>query len=142
MRKTFIRVLLLSLVVSVGIVNGQEKYAVLITGDYAATGVPAEQQWGGGDASDSIPFGKLLQNVPNPFNKQTQIWYKIQDESVVEIKIYNYTGQVIKSISEGNKTKGTYHIDLSSSSIPAGMYLYTISINGKITDSKKMTIIK
>lgn len=44
------------MVVSMGILNAQEKYAVLITGDYAATGIPPEKQWGDGNASDSNPM--------------------------------------------------------------------------------------
>jgi hypothetical protein len=32
----------------IGFANAQEKYAVLITGDYAAEGIPVELQWGQG----------------------------------------------------------------------------------------------
>ncbi|MCD4695988.1 MAG: T9SS type A sorting domain-containing protein [Bacteroidales bacterium] len=86
--------------------------------------------------------GELLQNIPNPFNESTQIWYKLENEYVVHLNIYNNTGQLIKSINEGTKIKGIHHIDFDASRLTNGTYFYSISINGQITDSKKMTILK
>ncbi len=48
-RKLKFLVLLMALMVIIGVGNAQEKYAVLITGDYAAEGIPIEEQWGQGD---------------------------------------------------------------------------------------------
>ena len=42
----------MALMVIVGIGHAQEKYAVLITGDYAAVGIPVELQWGQGAVDD------------------------------------------------------------------------------------------
>jgi tetratricopeptide (TPR) repeat protein len=86
--------------------------------------------------------GELLQNVPNPFRGSTQIWYKLDNESDIQLNIYNYTGQLIRSINEGLKTKGTHYIDFNANGLKNGIYFYSISINGQITDSKKMTILK
>jgi hypothetical protein len=86
--------------------------------------------------------GELLQNVPNPFKGSTQIWYKINAESNVQINVYNYTGQLIKSINEGIKTVGPHYIDFDASGLKNGIYFYSISINGKTTDSKKMTVME
>ncbi|MCD4697008.1 MAG: T9SS type A sorting domain-containing protein [Bacteroidales bacterium] len=86
--------------------------------------------------------GELLQNVPNPFKGSTQIWYKINTESNVQLNIYNYTGQLISTINEGTKTKGTHHIDFDANGLKNGIYFYSISINGQTTDSKKMTIME
>lgn len=90
----------------------------------------------------TLKEGELLQNVPNPFKGTTQIWYKLNTESNVQLKVYNSTGQLIKSINEGTKTKGTHHIDFDANGLKNGIYFYSISINGQTTDSKKMTIIK
>lgn len=86
--------------------------------------------------------GELLQNVPNPFKESTQIWYKLENESNIKLNIYNYTGQLIKSINEGTKTKGTHYIEFDANGLKNGIYFYSIKVNGKTTDSKKMTIIK
>ncbi len=86
--------------------------------------------------------GELLQNIPNPFTDKTQLWYKVQSDANVEIKVYNNTGQLIRTFVEGAKTKGTHYVDMDASGLPAGIYFYSISINGNTTDSKKMTIMK
>lgn len=86
--------------------------------------------------------GELLQNIPNPFKGSTQIWYKLENESNIQLNIYNYTGQLIKSIDEGTKTKGTHFIEFDATGLKNRIYFYSININGKTTDSKKMTIMK
>jgi len=86
--------------------------------------------------------GELLQNVPNPFKGSTQIWYKLENESNIQLNIYNYTGQLISSINDGKNPVGSHYIEFDASGLKNGMYFYSISINGRTTDSKKMTIIK
>ncbi len=85
--------------------------------------------------------GELLQNIPNPFIGSTQIWYKLDNESTVQLNIYNYTGQLINTINEGTKTKGKHYVDFNANGLKNGVYFYAIIINGKTTDSKKMTIM-
>lgn len=90
----------------------------------------------------SLNSGELMQNVPNPFKGETQIWYKLENESTVQLNVFNYTGQLIRTINEGTKTIGTHHIDFDASGLKNGIYFYSISINGQTSDSKKMTIMK
>ncbi len=91
---------------------------------------------------ENLSTGELLQNIPNPFSGTTQIWYKLEKESNIQINVYNHTGQLIKSIDEGSKAKGTHYVEFEASGLNNGLYFYSISINGKRTDSKKMTIMK
>jgi parallel beta-helix repeat protein len=86
--------------------------------------------------------GELLQNVPNPFKGSTQILYKLNTESIVQLIVYNYTGQIVSTINEGTKTKGNHFIGFDATGLKNGIYFYSITINGKTTDSKKMTIMK
>nr|NQU93758.1 T9SS type A sorting domain-containing protein [Bacteroidota bacterium] len=86
--------------------------------------------------------GELIQNIPNPFSGSTEIWYKLENESNIQLNIYNYKGQLIKSINEGTKTKGTHYIIFDANGLKNGIYFYSININGKKSDSKKMTIMK
>lgn len=91
---------------------------------------------------ENLEIGELLQNVPNPFKGSTQIWYKLENESYVQINIYNYSGQLINTFDHGTKTGGTHYMDFDASGMKNGIYFYSISINGQTTDSKKMTIMK
>ena len=86
--------------------------------------------------------GELLQNTPNPFNSSTQIWFKLAQESSVTVNIFDFTGKLIKSYRQGRLSSGDHLFEFSSNGLPAGIYFYSLEINGNIIDSKKMTIIR
>jgi tetratricopeptide (TPR) repeat protein len=86
--------------------------------------------------------GKLLQNVPNPFNGSTQIWYKLDDEASVSLSVYDYTGKRVNTINPGKQDKGSHYIEFSSEGLPSGIYFYTLELNGRVSDSKKMTVMR
>jgi hypothetical protein len=80
-------------------------------------------------------------NFPNPFSVTTNIWYKLENEAAIQLNIYNYTGQLIKVIDEGTQPKGSHSIEFNAKGLKDGVYLYSISLNGKATETRKMTIM-
>ncbi len=80
----------------------------------------------------------LAQNAPNPFSGQTTIAYSIP-ESVgkAQLLFYDAAGRLIGSHVISSKGKGL--LTLNSGNLSAGTYSYTLVIDGKITDSKKLT---
>ncbi|MCK9401003.1 MAG: T9SS type A sorting domain-containing protein [Bacteroidales bacterium] len=90
----------------------------------------------------NIAYGSLLQNVPNPFSENTQIWYKIEKQVHVTISITDLTGKEMRQINEGIKDKGTYKVDFTNSDLISGTYFYSLLFNGKLSDTKKMSIIR
>ncbi len=68
---------------------------------------------------------RLFQNYPNPFNPQTQIKFKVPQESRVKIIIYNSLGQKIKKLVDGNKSAGYYRVSFDASGLSSGIYFYT-----------------
>jgi hypothetical protein len=91
-----------------------------------------------------LKYGELLQNVPNPFSGSTQIWFKIEEKAFVKIHVFDYTGKRIESFNRGMLEKGTHSVDFSAydARLATGLYFYSLEINGQISDSKKMTILK
>lgn len=83
-----------------------------------------------------------LNCYPNPFSGTTRICYKLENESNIQLHIYNYTGQLIESFDEGTKTKGVHSIEFNASGLNNGIYFYSIYVNGQTSDTKKMTIMK
>ena len=90
----------------------------------------------------TLGAGKLLQNVPNPFNNTTQIWYKLDEEALVAVHVYDYTGKRVSTINPGRIDKGSHYIEFSSADLPSGIYFYTLQVNGRVSDSKKMTVVR
>jgi type IV secretory pathway VirB10-like protein len=84
--------------------------------------------------------GVLGDCIPNPTNGNATISYEIFIEGVVEIQIYNAMGQVVKNLPQGTQKMGYYQTKIHLSSLPAGLYHYTLFVNGERTDSKKVVV--
>ncbi len=89
----------------------------------------------------------LYQNYPNPFNPTTTLSYRLKDDSEVRIKIYSISGELIKTIIEGSKSKGYNETQIDLSNMASGIYLYRLEVTGKgkipvFNDLKKMVLVK
>lgn len=88
---------------------------------------------------NNIEVAKLEQNNPNPFSEITEIKCYIPKNSVsAAIYIYDIQGKQIKKIQINNR--GEVNATLLGSELKAGMYLYTLIIDSKEIDTKKMIL--
>ncbi len=83
---------------------------------------------------------KLLNNVPNPFNGQTTIYYQLTESTNGKIRVISTSGEIIKEINFYNEA-GLHNINLDLSSLSPGVYYYTLQINGIRKDIRKMILI-
>ncbi len=80
---------------------------------------------------------KLYQNAPNPGKGETVVKYYLPKEANnASIGIYNMSGQLIKNIPLREKGNGSVILN----GIRGGSYVYTLSVDGKNIDTKKMMI--
>ncbi|WP_294331901.1 T9SS type A sorting domain-containing protein [uncultured Chryseobacterium sp.] len=80
---------------------------------------------------------KLYQNAPNPGKGETIIKYYLPKETNnASIGIYNVSGQLIKNIPLKDKGNGS----ITLNGIRGGSYVYTLSVDGKNADTRKMII--
>lgn len=88
---------------------------------------------------------KLDQNYPNPFNPQTQIPLVLKKPAFVTIRIYDETGRAVADVLN-NKAypDGSFTVSFNSSSynLSAGVYYYSLIVNGLFISSKKMVLVK
>ncbi len=90
---------------------------------------------------------KLHQNHPNPFNPTTTIEFSIQNDSQIEICIYNIKGQKIKTLAHNDFTKGSHSIiwngkDMNKNSVSSGIYFYKLIVSGKTEAVNKCLLMK
>ena len=79
----------------------------------------------------------LNQNVPNPFSESTVITYSIPKVfSKAQIIFSTITGEVIKTANIKSAGKG--QVNVFASDISSGVYTYTLVIDGKQIETKKM----
>ncbi|HRG02393.1 MAG TPA: tail fiber domain-containing protein [Bacteroidia bacterium] len=79
----------------------------------------------------------LNQNVPNPFAEQTTITYNVPTSvEKAQLIFFNANGQVIQTVDI--KTRGKGKVNVFASDLSSGLYHYTLVVDGKVVDSKKM----
>ena len=81
----------------------------------------------------------LEQNQPNPFNQTTTFRYTIPPGANAQIMIYDaMSGSLLKSVP----APATGQAELNGHDLKAGTYIYSLVVNGKQVDSKKMVLSK
>lgn len=84
---------------------------------------------------------------PNPFNPSTIIEFSIQNNSEIELLIYNIKGQKIKILAKNEFSEGSHSIiwngdDDSGNSVSSGIYFYRLNINGKTEAVRRCLLLK
>ncbi len=89
----------------------------------------------------SISQFQLDQNYPNPFNPSTKIKYSIPNQNYVQLRVYDILGRQVKVLVNEQKEAGIYNITFNASSLPSGIYLYTLTADG-LSMTNKMILSK
>jgi len=89
---------------------------------------------------------ELLQNIPNPFTKNTEIAYHVQRRvPSVELKMYDATGRLIRQWDDKTIRLSDHviwdGIDMNGKNVPAGIYFYTLEIPD-YSQVKKLTLLR
>ncbi len=102
-------------------------------------------------SSVNLPMSKidnysLEQNYPNPFNSQTLIKYDLRKPSFVSIKIYNTSGQEIKTLVAKVETSGSHSAKWDSKTnwgepVTSGVYLIVMK-SDNFSQVRKMTLMR
>lgn len=84
--------------------------------------------------SDVASSEAALQNFPNPFNLSTEIRYSISDQSLVNLSIYDMSGQLVRPIVNEELQPGSYKNDwngedASGDLAATGFYLCLLTIS-------------
>lgn len=83
----------------------------------------------------------LNQNMPNPFNQKTEIKFKINEQNFrnASIVIFDLNGLMIKKYEIQKSGDGS--VEINGNELKAGMYIYTLLVNQKEIDSKRMILL-
>ena len=82
----------------------------------------------------------LYQNTPNPFKEQTTIRFSLADDARdASICIFDMTGKMLK---KSPISLGETSVTVNGWELGEGMFLYTLLVNGREIDTKRMIITK
>jgi hypothetical protein len=92
----------------------------------------------------------LLQNYPNPFTSQTDIYYSLSESGYIDMSVYNVFGQKICTLVGRDQHPGEFSVSWNgenenSVAVASGIYFYRLSTSnasGSHAIQKKMVLIK
>ncbi len=97
-------------------------------------------------SSKSFPLRtELLPARPNPFSRETKIFYSLAKEADVCLRIYNTCGQIVNSFFFPKQKPGIYSVSFSADEkdyhLPRGIYFYKFTA-GNYERVRKFTLIR
>jgi hypothetical protein len=89
---------------------------------------------------------ELAQNYPNPFNPETTIHFDLATETSVTLRVYDMTGQVVRTLVQSSLQPGSYtHLwdgrNEAGVKVGSGVYFYQLEA-GSFSSKKKMTLLQ
>ena len=94
---------------------------------------------------------QLLTNYPNPFNPETWIPYRLAEDALVSLTIYDQSGQVVRTIDVGHRGAAVYESrdkaiywdgrNEFGEQVASGVFFYHLSAGG-YSATRKMLILK
>ncbi|MCE3259640.1 MAG: Collagen triple helix repeat-containing protein, partial [Bacteroidetes bacterium] len=116
--------------------NKMDRLEQMITACCAANSTGAANKTKAVNLSDRNVI-VLNQNVPNPFAESTVISYNIPtDFTKAQLQFSTSDGKVIKVVDVTEKGEG--QLNVFANDLSNGMYSYSLIVDGKVIDTKKM----
>lgn len=86
---------------------------------------------------------QIEQNLPNPFCHKTSIKYQLQKPGLVRLKIYNLSGQLVRTLVDEIEPSGQYQVtwNAKAEKVTNGLYFYCLEFEGR-KSVKRMTFVK
>ncbi len=88
----------------------------------------------------------LAQNYPNPFNPVTTIAFDLPKAQVVQLRVFNLAGQIVRELANGTFAAGSHQVvwdahDDQGRAVTTGMYYYVLQTGGQ-SMTKKLLLTK
>ncbi len=100
------------------------------------------------EAFSEVPGAfKLNANFPNPFNPTTTISYELNKVGQVSLSIFDMLGKKVADLYDGAQAVGSYSFswdgrDQRGSTVSSGVYFYRLTLDGSVSKSRVMTLLK
>ncbi len=90
------------------------------------------------DTPSEIP----IQIAPNPFSQQTQISFSLTENTLINLDIYNLTGQKIATLAQQEeRASGKHQFTFDGNNLANGTYLVRLQIGNQLI-TKKLILLK
>lgn len=83
----------------------------------------------------------LLSAFPNPFNNSVELTYTLMAAGNASMQVYNITGELAANLFDEYRSSGSHNITWNAADCSSGIYLVTLSANGR-TAVQKVILLK
>ncbi len=89
---------------------------------------------------------ELTGNYPNPFNPETEIYFRIPSAMDVELKVFNLKGQLVRNLVDSYLAAGSHSLiwngrDNNEKAVSSGVYFYYLKVDNTV-QTRKMVLLK
>jgi ATP-dependent phosphoenolpyruvate carboxykinase len=91
------------------------------------------------EVEEDITFTQNVKVYPNPVSSNSTIEVKLDQNTYLELSIYNQVGQLIETIYNGQMEKGNHTFHFNTEKLPVGLYTLRVQSGDK---SEVIKIIK
>jgi hypothetical protein len=96
--------------------------------------------------SEAKPAVVLEQNIPNPFNPETQIRVRLPEAADIDLAIYDVSGRFVVQLARGREPAGTRTFNWSGTGargerVASGLYVCRLQA-GKQTFTRKLVLLR
>ena len=88
-----------------------------------------------------LPEKISLNAYPNPFNPVTTLSFAVPNEGMLQLSIYNISGQLIAELAHEYRTPGNVEYNWDAGNHPSGVYLARLNINNTFY-TQKLVLMK
>jgi hypothetical protein len=85
---------------------------------------------------------KMGHAYPNPFSEITNFTFNLDNSAEIGVQMFDITGKMVYTENMGKRSAGKNNVSINAGNLPAGMYMYRITADGKASVSKKVTIVR
>lgn len=118
--------------------------------DMGSGAVPYIERLRAGEIVTAVPWvgtgSRLDQNVPNPFNPQTSITFRLAQRQHVRLSIHDATGREVMTLIDEVRPQGSNTVswtgrDREGSAVASGVYLYRLITEERI-ETRRMVLLR
>ena len=89
------------------------------------------------------PAGSRLAGVwPNPFNPTTTVAFELARAGRVQLTVYNLLGQPVATLVDGPLAAGEHRSVFDAGSLPSGLYLARLAVDGQGAGVEKLMLVR
>jgi hypothetical protein len=82
--------------------------------------------------------GVSLRISPNPTNAESQVWYRLQSASEVQLELISATGARVMTLASTSQASGEYSIPLRTDALSSGVYYCRLLVRGSAGEAYQL----